>query len=690
MVEEEEPRRRGSTRQKHEDRQRALEAACLEFWIAMFDHELTTSEFESGIISGLAVLGLNTERGGWKEAINYTPILSAIVTVVRALVIQKAWKDREDEIQRLQEEGLREDAAQQQATSVFRFTQTMVHRFMTLTGYGSEPNPMNRVLHMRTYGYKIRMTTAAEGMVMWQDEKICIGQIHFTMNELRSMVHGLCESTRLNLIGKALLLDVNEWGNVTEGRTQLPELNLNMLHDNPVEIIEGWSFLKDTRSTFSVCGEKWIFHRILSEPVLRAAFIRDVGQNLGSMIDIPWDSERVHRYLQDIRTLKEQMFVLVHITGGAPARGTEIISVEHKNGADGRGGRGVFIEGGLIAFVTSYHKGYSASGKIKTVHRYVPKEVSEIVVYYLWLVQPFVEILQMLERGQSEFGSFLWEPEPEETWAANEDEEKDWEDDPEEVEGDRDEEGGGKEEDQNTARNPDGYWGTDRVRKVMQQETGNRIGAKIGTSVWRHVYPAIQREFTCEKDVVRTLDAIYEGREHGEEADKEARAKQSGHGRRMEEMIYGRSLRESPFHTMSERRSMRKVSVDWYRFLHFPSAWEEGAMDPESRWQMQIGQQEAEFQRWKRIRQTDLSSQLTRLVGKGAEFQGLQRSGLEAIIRRDRRVLIVMRTGGGKSLFFMLPAACSRDGVTIVVIPINSLRADLKGRCDKVGVTYAE
>ena len=245
------------------------------------------------------------------------------------------------------------------------------------------------------------------------------------------------------------------------------------------------------------------------------------------------------------------------------------------------------MEGGLIAFVTSYHKGYSASGKVKTVHRYVPKEVSEIVVYYLWLVQPFVEILQILERGQSEFGSFLWEPEPEERWAANEDEEKDGEDDPDEVEEvevnpDEDGEGGDQEEDRNAARNPDGYWGTDRVRKVMQRETGNRMGAKMGTSVWRHVYPAIQREFTCDQDVVRTLDAIYEGREQGEEPDEEARAKQSGHGRRMEEMIYGRSLMESPFHTMSERRSMRKVSVDWHRFLHFPSAWDEGYVDPES------------------------------------------------------------------------------------------------------------
>ena len=49
-----------------------------------------------------------------------------------------------------------------------------------------------------------------------------------------------------------------------------------------------------------------------------------------------------------------------------------------------------------------------------------------------------------------------------------------------------------------------------------------------------------------------------------------------------------------------------------------------------------------------------------------------------------------MRTGGGKSIFFILLAASIRTRVTIVIIPLNSLREDLKDRCDKVGISYAE
>lgn len=53
------------------------------------------------------------------------------------------------------------------------------------------------------------------------------------------------------------------------------------------------------------------------------------------------------------------------------------------------------------------------------------------------------------------------------------------------------------------------------------------------------------------------------------------------------------------------------------------------------------------------------------------------------------RVTIVMRTGGGKSLFFMIPAAGSTDGVTVVVVPVVSLRQDLVDRCEKVGISVA-
>jgi len=44
-----------------------------------------------------------------------------------------------------------------------------------------------------------------------------------------------------------------------------------------------------------------------------------------------------------------------------------------------------------------------------------------LVVYYLWLIEPFVRILQS-SRGQMTFSSWLWEPAPEEEWGDEEEE----------------------------------------------------------------------------------------------------------------------------------------------------------------------------------------------------------------------------------------------------------------------------
>ncbi|KAF2174793.1 P-loop containing nucleoside triphosphate hydrolase protein [Zopfia rhizophila CBS 207.26] len=52
-------------------------------------------------------------------------------------------------------------------------------------------------------------------------------------------------------------------------------------------------------------------------------------------------------------------------------------------------------------------------------------------------------------------------------------------------------------------------------------------------------------------------------------------------------------------------------------------------------------------------------------------------------------IVVIMGTGAGKSMAFMLPASCS-TGVTIVIVPLTSLRGNLKDRCDEVGIECVE
>lgn len=44
----------------------------------------------------------------------------------------------------------------------------------------------------------------------------------------------------------------------------------------------------------------------------------------------------------------------------------------------------------MVVLVTVYHKGFYASNNAKIIHRYVPREIGELIIYYLWLVWPFI------------------------------------------------------------------------------------------------------------------------------------------------------------------------------------------------------------------------------------------------------------------------------------------------------------
>jgi hypothetical protein len=50
-------------------------------------------------------------------------------------------------------------------------------------------------------------------------------------------------------------------------------------------------------------------------------------------------------------------------------------------------------------------EGYSITNSTKIIHRYLPQEVSELLVYYLWLVLPFCTQLKLLALNSKELAS---------------------------------------------------------------------------------------------------------------------------------------------------------------------------------------------------------------------------------------------------------------------------------------------
>ena len=87
--------REGSPQSQPEDPALArIDQLCLELCMTLLNHELGNDEYESVIISGLAILGFRDD-GGWLNAEDYTTKYSGVIKIARMLVVYRSYMEWE-------------------------------------------------------------------------------------------------------------------------------------------------------------------------------------------------------------------------------------------------------------------------------------------------------------------------------------------------------------------------------------------------------------------------------------------------------------------------------------------------------------------------------------------------------------------------------------------------------------------
>jgi hypothetical protein len=169
--------------------------------------------------------------------------------------------------------------------------------------------------------------------------------------------------------------------------------------------------------------------------------------------------------------------LICHMVGGQPARATELIGMRYANTKQG-GLRNIFIDRGMVAFVTTYHKNYQRTGKMKIIHRYLPREVGELLLRYLWLVLPFWQAVQSVTKKADQLSLFIWSGAIE-----KEKDEKDKKDERErdELDSNTDEGYESGEPDYKTMHQSK-QWISERIRKIMQKHSEKWLGERLNIS----------------------------------------------------------------------------------------------------------------------------------------------------------------------------------------------------------------
>jgi RecQ family ATP-dependent DNA helicase len=666
-----------------------IQRQILRLWIALLNQPLQDDEYKSVLISGLAMLGMR-EDDGWLDAEDYTPKYSAVIKLARLMVVQEAYERRREAIAHYEGRGMSAKKARDEADSHYVLTRRLVHAFMTMAHDGKDPKPMQWLYRSRSYGFKIRYTTTAEGKIQWIGDDVLYPKIRFSMSQFRGMIHGLVGEAREELFEKLMVVRVGADQEVD--MKQVPPIHWDRMVDQPSETRVGWSFLDDERNQFAACKQWWLYERMYKEEELREQFM-DAGT---------LKREAVAAYQRYVERFQELLWVLMHLCGGQPARAPELLGIRWKNTAYG-GVRNIFIEEGLVAFVTTYHKGYRSSGNIKIVHRYLPREVGELLVYYLWLVLPFWEKLQFQIAGKPSASPFLWgdgEKKEHRQWTGpKRKQQKSRESDDVSRGRERDDQGEeGEDEEQRgqkrlLAQRQSRSWTSERARKILKESAMRWMGVDgLNISGYRQIAIAISRRY-CREDRFEEEKSKLEESEGWDEDNADGDDPwdlQAGHGTHVAGMIYARELMEGDNSIISRREKFRRVSHVWHCFLGFPSAHQGVGMSGRAKRKRQVYEEEmqdAQLARWKRLRGVDIHAELEKMLGSEARFRGLQEPVLQAIMKHQSPIVAVMGTGVGKTLLFQLPAKSMSSGTTIVISPLVSLQEHMVERCQQAGIS---
>jgi hypothetical protein len=113
-------------------------------------------------------------------------------------------------------------------------------------------------------------------------------------------------------------------------------------------------------------GEKWMLERLASllaarrlykqrgSTVKREEESEEESGERDSRRPIQWRLQEVRRHLRYMERFLKLLCLAVHIAGGQPARGPELLSVRWRNGV--LQDRNLYVIDGQVALVTRYHK----------------------------------------------------------------------------------------------------------------------------------------------------------------------------------------------------------------------------------------------------------------------------------------------------------------------------------------------
>jgi superfamily II DNA helicase RecQ len=551
-----------------------------------------------------AVMGIDATKNTYKLPNQYGSIVAGLIYCVRLLLFEHTLPA----------------ASRKELTDPLWELQRVRKKWLV----DGEPSPFHTMNNLLAYCRGVGYDEGAVPRVQWSadNQTMYYHGKPLAIEKLRDFVTGLIDSAE-DLLCKELLFQADNF--------KVQGIDLNSMTDDMNESQEGYSFLSE-KSNGLQGGQARMMARLKASSAWKNMAKVETG-------GIRFKPKAVAEYKRKVEQLMEQLLILIHITGGQPARGTEITILRYLNAQQNM--RNVYIQDGRVIVVTRYHKAQVSTGQLRVIPRFLPTRVGQLLVAYLADILPFVQLLDSSTAGSKIPRGFLWADDK-------------------------------------------GVWDTARMTKALTRESATRMRHRITVQDYRHIAIAIDRVH------VRGLTGDMEPQED------DPHDAMANHGSVIAGQAYG--IDRAMLRGLNTRSiaAFRGVADRWHQFLRLNS-WrrldgrkrqaDDSPTDATPGMKRRRVEQQAGTPDFERTLQEAMDT----FIGPGATFRSpQQREGLLAVLQGESPLVVILPTGGGKSLLFMLPATLPDAKSTVVVVPFVALTEDLMQKCEDAGIDCIE
>jgi Lhr-like helicase len=592
----------------------ALKHAIRRLYLALICHVVGSVPFHSPVLSFCAMLSRKVRgkgRGLWEEPGNFNSHLSALTWTAQLVLFDYAcFQEQDDEDQ------------------IPVFLARICKKFFQQLA----ETPFGHILQWRLYLFKVGKAAIAKHQATWSldGERVTYRGLDLQMSHISQLILSEYQHAHSLLYNELLL-----------GATHLIPLESWRLKDDlDLEDFGGSWLSHPGNAEFVQNADVALFRHIRNTPQLRKMFLREVSDG-----EIELCPQAMALYESHFQDLLKSALVLCHIPPGPPLRASELLSVTFRNTARPRH---ILIWEKLVMIYTQYHKGQQQSGAYKDNIRFLPKEIGNLLLAIIGLVNPLRQLFLRQQTPGALLSPYLW------------------------------------------AKLDGTVWADGMLSACLKKACTRAQVPQFQTAWWRQVAASITKEKFAAKDRANFDLEENMGEDIEDELDLVALAELSNHTYHTFNHAYAGTTTLT-MNTLLHRNY--RASESWrtlFRFDHTLQGKRPRGNSETLSLRMLDASKRGQFRKRGAYSEADLLSVARKLYSSpGLQFRVPgQRRGILAVLgpRSAEQVVLVLGTGSGKTLVFLVGAAIADAGTTILVLPAVALRGDMIRRCHQVGI----